>query len=78
MSRVLNIRATEAELAAMCVKLGIGVSVIEPLPAGGSRIVLDNMEATESLRCAMTKRIIDGPTQRSSLHVARTQPSYLR
>lgn len=77
MSRVLSIQATEAELVAMCAKLGIGVSVIEPLMSGGTRIVLDNAEGTASLRRAMAKLIIDTPTKRSSLYVARTQPSYL-
>lgn len=76
MSRVLSIQATEAELAAMCVKLGIGVSVIEPLLSGGTRIVLDNAEGTANLRRAMAKQIIETPTKRSSLYLARTQPPY--
>lgn len=76
MSRVLNLRATEGELAALCVKLGIGVSVMEPLLSGGTRIVLDNMEGTESLRRAMAKNLLKGPVKRSPLHLTRTQVSY--
>lgn len=77
MSRVLNIRATEEELTALCAKLEIGVSVLEPLLSGGTRIVLSSAEGVAILRRAAAKQIIDTPTKRSSLYLARTQPSYL-
>jgi hypothetical protein len=76
MSRVLNIRATEAELAERCAKLGIGVSVIEPLASTGTRIVLSSDEGAMALRRAMAKSVIDTPVTRSSAHVSRIQKSY--
>lgn len=77
MSRVLNFSVTSEELQSFCEQNGIGISVIEPLDSGGTRIVLNNADDVEILRKKMKASIIEGPIARSKLHVARTQPSYL-
>lgn len=77
MSRALNIDATLQEVSACCDKYAIGISVIEPLQSGGTRVVLNNGGDTEKLRHRMKNRMIDGPVVRSSLYSAR-QPAEAR
>ena len=77
MSRAVNIDATLQEVSACCEKYAIGISVIEPLQPGGTRVVLNNGEDTEKLRRRMKGHVIDGPVVRSSLYSAR-QPAAAR
>ncbi len=71
MSRALNIDATLQEVSACCEKHAIGVSVMEPLQSGGTRVVLNSGEDTAHLRRRMKRQIIDGSVIRSGLYMGR-------
>lgn len=71
MSRALNLSADMQEVSACCEKHAIGISVIEPLQSGGTRVVLNNSNDAANLRRRMKTQIIDGPVVRSGLYMAR-------
>jgi len=71
MSRAINIDATVEEVTASCDKHGIGISSIEPLQSGGTRVVLNNSDDAEKLRRRMKGQIIAGLVVRSGLYMAR-------
>lgn len=65
MSRAMNIKATEAEVLAFCVRHGASVSAIESLVSGGTRLVLSHPEEATAMRTLFGKKIIDGPVTRT-------------
>jgi len=67
----VNIDATPDVVTSLCEKLGIAISVIEPLQSGGTRVILNNMVDTEKVRREMKTKLLTGPTVRSSLYVSR-------
>jgi len=71
MSRAINIDATVEDVTASCVKHNIGISSIEPLQSGGTRVVLNNSDDAEKLRRRMKGQIIAGLVVRSGLYMAR-------
>lgn len=80
MSRAINIKASEAEIAATCKRLGLGVSMIEPLASGGVRAVLNNAADTASLTRAYQTKLLTGPVVRTATRLNRglrgeTRPS---
>ncbi|BAK65388.1 hypothetical protein SLG_07130 [Sphingobium sp. SYK-6] len=77
MSRAIAINASVAEVTDYCAKQDLGISVIEPLTSGGTRVVLNNVPDTEALRRGMKARVIETPVVRSSLYVCRMPKSYL-
>ena len=64
--------ATLEAVTALCGKLGIAISVIEPLQSGGTRIILNNIPDADKLRGTMKAKLITGPSTRSSLYVGRS------
>lgn len=70
-SRALNVNATEPVVAALCEQHDIGISTIEPLQSGGTRVVLNTSADAQNLRRRLKGKLIEGPVVRSSLHVAR-------
>jgi hypothetical protein len=73
MSRAVNIDAAPEVIVALCNKLGIGISVIEPLDSGGTRVILNNMTDAEIVRRDMKAKLITGDSVRSALYVSRTR-----
>lgn len=71
MSRATSIDAPVEQVADYCAKQGLGISVIEPLISGGTRVVLSNMDDAEVVRRGMKARLISAPVVRSSLYAAR-------
>ena len=65
MSRAINIDATEAEILATCATLGLGISTIETLQSGGTRVVLNNTPDTATLTKAYRTKVLAGAVQRS-------------
>ena len=65
MSRAMNVTATKTEVTAMCAKHAVGISAIETLLSGGTRVVLDNGDDADTIRHAFRTRIISGPVKRS-------------
>jgi predicted aldo/keto reductase-like oxidoreductase len=72
----MNVKGTEAEITAICAKLGIGLSVIEPLKSGGVRLVVNTAAEVERLEEKLGKSLILGPVERSARYVSRQQISY--
>lgn len=71
MSRAISIDATVEQVTDYCAKQGLGISVIEPLISGGTRVVLNNMNDAEVVRRGMKARLISAPVVRSSLYAAK-------
>lgn len=76
MSRVLHIALPEEKVSALCTDLKMGWSVIEPLPAGGTRIVLNNDDDTAKLAKRVKASMITGPVERSANYLGRQVPAY--
>ena len=71
MSRATNLTMTEAEAIAKCRTLGVSISVVEPLPAGGVRLVCSTMAGAEILRDKCKKQIIHTPVVRTAFWESR-------
>ena len=69
--RAMNIDATEQAVIALCAQNSVGISTIEPLQSGGTRVVLNTSADAEKLRRRLKGKLIEGKVVRSSLHVAR-------
>jgi len=67
MSRAINVNATEVEVQKSCAKHGAAVSAIETLASGGTRVVLMNMTATETMRAAFGRNLLTGDVRRTPL-----------
>lgn len=76
MSRAVNIDAAMQAVIDCCEKHAIGISVIEPLQSGGTRVVLNNSDGAASLRIRMKKNLILGPVTRSGLYMRRSPHPY--
>ncbi len=74
--RAVNINETLQVVAALCDQHKIGISTIEPLQSGGTRVVLNTADQAENLRRRMKGKLIAGPVVRSSMHVARKWVPY--
>jgi hypothetical protein len=71
MSRAMNLRASPEVVTATCATHKIGISSIEPLESGGTRVVVLSSDGAAELRRRMKKDILEGPITRSGLYVAR-------
>jgi len=76
MSRAVTIDAPMQTVTELCEKHAIGISVIEPLPSGGTRVVLNNSDDAARVRLSMKAMLIDGPVVRSPLYACRTLTPY--
>jgi hypothetical protein len=76
MSRAINIRAEMDVVVGLCGQHDIGISAIEPLTSGGTRVVLMTAEGAASLRQHAKKELIDGPVVRSGVYQARPPIRY--
>jgi hypothetical protein len=78
MSRAINIDATIEAITKTCAAHKIGVSAIEPLKSGGTRVVLLSSDGAAELRRRMKTKIMDGPVVRSDFYRARPPVTYQR
>lgn len=67
----MNLKASPDVVTATCATHNIGISSIEPLESGGTRIVVLSSAGAAELRRKMKSSIMEGPTTRSGLYVAR-------
>ncbi len=67
MSRAINVNATEAEVIKSCARYGATVSAIETLASGGTRVVLMNIIAAETMRAAFGRKLLTGTVRRTPL-----------
>lgn len=66
-SRAINLAMDEKDVRAGCAKHGAAISAIETLQSGGTRVVLMNGAAAETMRKAFGERVLSGGVQRTPL-----------
>ncbi len=64
MSRALNLDATLTHVTDMCAKHAAGISVIEPLLSGGTRVVLLNAHDAAVISRAYGNKVLTGAVTR--------------
>jgi len=76
MSRAICINDTVDAITEFCDKNSMGISVIEPLQSGGTRVVMNNSADAETMRRRMKTKVIDGPVVRSPLYAWRSSAPF--
>ncbi len=71
MSRAINISLPEAQVSALCTKLGVSVSDIETLPGGGTHLVTTTGEGAEEMRLQLKRHLILGKVKRFAFYALR-------
>lgn len=71
MSRALNINSTEADITAACQAAGIGISTIERLVSGGTRVVLNNAFDAAVIAKTFKAKLLQGPVTRLQTRLNR-------
>lgn len=64
MSRVLLVKLDESEVVARCNAAKVGVSAIERLPDGGTRLVCMSGDGAELMRKKLKRSLISGSVTR--------------
>lgn len=64
MSRAMNLKLAEADVAARCKTAGVSISAIETLPGGGTHLVCTTSEGAARMRGLFAKQIIAGRVKR--------------
>lgn len=67
MSRAINLTVPHDSVTTACRQLKVGISAIESLPSGGTRVVMDTSEGAEALRVKLKTKIVKGQVTRSPL-----------
>jgi len=67
MSRAINVSAAQADVSLLCKKKGVGISAIEALASGGTRLVLNNAADTETMKQAFGRKVLTGAVTRVPL-----------
>lgn len=75
-SRAINIDDSLQVVSDLCKQHAIGISTIEALDSGGTRVVLNTVADAENLRRRVKGKLIQASVVRSSLHIARQAPKY--
>lgn len=73
MSRVLHLALDEGEVVARCLAAKVGISAIESLPSGGTRLVCMSTDGAEQMRKKLKSQMIAGDVTRQ-LYRPRTPP----
>jgi hypothetical protein len=73
MSRAINFALTEDELTRRCNDAAVGISVIEALPRGGTRLVCSTNDGAELMRRRHSKDMLEGPQKRHPFFVPTLQ-----
>ena len=64
-SRALNLNLSQAQIEQLCSKHDAAISAIEPLPGGGTRVVLMNISDADVVRRACSRKLITGDVPRT-------------
>lgn len=59
-SRAMNVGIAQADVETLCRKHKASISAIETLHSGGTRVVLRNIEAADTMRKAFGKKLMAG------------------
>jgi len=65
MSRAINVDLKEADVLAACAKEGATVSASEPLPAGGTRVVLASIQGADAMRNIFEPQLLGNGVRRT-------------
>jgi hypothetical protein len=60
----MNLSLPEADVLAVCQKLGVSVSASEPLPSGGTHLVCTIMDGADEVRRKLQSNLIAGKVKR--------------
>ncbi|MFS0736016.1 hypothetical protein ABC347_03100 [Sphingomonas sp. 1P06PA] len=71
MSRALNINMAQADVVALCAKRKVGISAIESLTSGGTRVVMHNAADADVIAKAYGAKVIAGPVRRTPTRLLR-------
>ena len=66
MSRVLLVTLDEGEVVARCLAENVGISAIERLPAGGTRLVCMSSDGAAVMKRKLKPQLIEGVVKRES------------
>ena len=72
MSRTVNLALTQPEVEKHCRTKKVDVSLIEPLPGGGVRLVCSSSAGAEKIRSTLRSKLIHGDVQRTEFGMTRT------
>jgi hypothetical protein len=64
MSRAVNLKMEQSAVMARCAKENVGVSAIERLPEGGTRLVCMSGEGADLIRSKLKRELIGGDVTR--------------
>lgn len=64
-SRVLHLKLEEGEVVTRCLSANVGISAIEGLPSGGTRLICMSVEGAAQMRKKLKSQLIAGPVTRS-------------
>lgn len=67
MSRAINVNAPQADVVKLCDKHNAPISAIETLASGGTRVVFNNIDATETMTRIFGKKVLTGTVTRTPL-----------
>ena len=73
MSRAINYSLTEVEITRRCKDADVGISVMEVLPKGGTRLVCKTNEGADTMRRRYPKQVLDGTQKRNPFFVPTLQ-----
>ncbi|NIJ36203.1 hypothetical protein FHR22_000852 [Sphingopyxis panaciterrae] len=60
----MNLALPESEVRRLCLSQGVGISVVEPLPSGGTRLVCTTGIGADEMRLRLRGHLIDGAVTR--------------
>lgn len=64
MSRVLHLKLEQGEVATRCLAAKVGISAIESLPGGGTRLICMSVDGAELMRKKLKSQLIGGTVVR--------------
>lgn len=67
MSRVLHLKLDEGDVVARCLSAKVGISAIEGLPGGGTRLVCMSGDGASAMKRKLKAHLIAGEVTRSAL-----------
>ena len=70
-SRAMNLSITESAAQSHCDNHGIGISALEPLPAGGVRLVCMSVTDAVTVRRQLKSKLISMDAKRTAIRPSR-------
>ncbi len=65
MTRVLHLTLDEGEVVTRCLTAKVGISAIESLPSGGTRLTCMSVDGAAQMRRKLKSELIAGPVTRT-------------